>query len=147
MDATPAAARPLRERFPGYLAAFAAGLGAGGLVGVVIGLVTSARIIDAVGYTYSALGALLLLVGGAQGSGYPSPGARVPEVLGGPGGTLGGDPAEGRRVAAARFDPVERRRRRLRARPNPAALWQVVAGCAYLGVGVVLTVLFAAAAG
>ncbi len=122
MDDTPPAARPLGERFPAYLAAFAVGLGTGGLVGVVIWLATSARLIDAVGYTYSALGAVLLLTGGARGSGYPRPG----------------------REAGARRDPVERRLALLRRGPDPRAFWEVVAGFAYLALGVVLTVVLAA---
>ena len=40
-------------------------------------------------------------------------------------------------------DPVERRRRRLTAPPNPAAFWQVIAGCAYIGIGVLMTMLLA----
>lgn len=125
MDAASRPVEPLRQRLPGYLVAFAAGLGAGTLVGVLIWLATSARLIDAVGYSYSGLGAVLLVVGGARGGGYLSPGS-------------GG--AEPR-------DPVERRRARLRARPDPASFWQVVAGFAYVGVGIVLTVAFAAGRG
>lgn len=150
MDATPPAVSPLRERFPGYLAAFALGLGAGGLIGGVIWLATSARITDAVGYTYSALGALLLLVGGVRGSGYGNPVGGVGEAFAGRGSRRGepaGDGAPARGRPPWERDPVGRRRRRLSAEPNHTAFWQVVAGFAYLGVGVALTVVFAVPAG
>ncbi len=39
-------------------------------MGVIVWLATSMRLIDAVVYVYSGLGALLLLVGGVRGSGY-----------------------------------------------------------------------------
>jgi len=141
MDTTPSAERPLRERLPGYLAAFGIGLAAGAAVGVIVWLATSARLSDAVGYTYSALGAVLLLVGGVRGSGYPRPGAASRGTVGRGLGTAW--EAVGRRGdqgEATRLDPVGRRRR-LMAPPNPAAFWQVVAGCAYLAIGVLLTVL------
>jgi hypothetical protein len=147
MNSPSPAVPPLRERFSGYLVAFCLGLAAGGVLGVVIWLATSARLIDTVGYTYSALGALLLLVGGVRGSGYLSPAAGAPgsptERGDGPAREGAADPWRmvGRRGG---LDAVERRRRRLLAPANPAAFWQVVAGCAYLAVGVVLTVLCAA---
>jgi len=148
MDTTPAAGPPLRERLPGYLAAFGIGLAAGAAVGVIVWLATSARLSDAIGYTYSALGAVLLLVGGVRGSGYSGRGATgrgaVGRGLGAAGEAAG--PLD-QRGDATRLDPVERRRRRLMAPPNPAAFWQVVAGCAYLAIGVLLTMLLAAPAG
>ena len=121
---------PLRERLPGYLVAFSVGLGAAVAVGLVVWLATSARLVDAIGYALSALGAVSLLVGGIRGSGYA--GSASGEAAGAAGSPGGG-----------RLDPVERRRRRLMAPPDPTAFWLVVAGCAYLAVGVVLTVLLA----
>jgi hypothetical protein len=150
MDGKPAGVRPLRERLPGYLIAFALGLAAGGLVGVVVWLATSVRIADAIGYAYSTLGALLLLTGGIRGSGYAGSGGQSEEVPGGRERPTGESPAAGARVGRAwpvGLDPVERRRRRITAAPDPAAFWQVVAGFAYLGVGVTLTLVLAAPAG
>jgi len=135
MDAAPPARTPLRVRLPGYLVAFALGLVGGGLVGVVVWLATSVRMADAVGYTYSALGVLLLLVGGLRGTGHGLVGSAMP------GGQA--DPADP--GAMHRLDPIERRHRRLLAPPDPSAFWQVVAGFAYLGLGVALNLLFAAA--
>jgi len=135
MEATPPVVPPLRERLAGYLAAFAVGLAAGAAIGVVVWLATSARLVDAIGYTYSALGAVLLLVGGVRGSGYPGAAGRAAPD--------GGREAPTGAVAGGRVDPVERRRGRLMAPPNPAAFWQVVAGGAYIAVGVLMTVLLA----
>lgn len=134
MEPTRPAIAPLRERLPGYLVAFSVGLGAALAVGLVVWLATSARLLDAIGYALSALGAVLLLLGGIRGSGYaglaPGEAARAEGPAGG-----------------GRLDPMERRRRRLMAPPDPTAFWLVAAGCAYLAVGVVLTVLLAGRGG
>jgi len=150
MDAKPAAVSPLPERLPGYLRAFALGLAGGGLVGVVIWLATSVGIADAIGYTYSGLGALLLLTGGIKGSGYASPAGQSGELPGGRGRggaerPVAATPAP--RAWPAGRDPVERRRRRITAAPDPAAFWQVVAGLVYLAVGVALTLAFGSSGG
>jgi len=148
MDATPAAEPALRERLAGYLVAFGIGLAVGAAVGVIVWLATAARLSDAVGYTYCALGAVLLLVGGVRGSGYsrPSPGGRA-ALGGGLGAAWEAAGRRGEAIDPVRLDPRERRRRRLMAPANPAAFWQVVAGCAYLAIGVLLTVLLATPAG
>jgi hypothetical protein len=130
---------------PGYLTTFGLGLAGAGAVGLVVWLATSARLVDAVGYSFSGLGAVLLLVGGIKGSGY-SGSVRGGAVL------SDGDRSVPRSASnrsgevsdTTRLDPVERRRRRLMAPPNPAAFWQVAAGCAYIGIGVLMTVLLAA---
>lgn len=117
-------------------------------MGLVIGLATSARLVDALGYTYSALGALLLLVGGIRGSGYGQAATRAgASAAGEPGRAREGEapalPGAGA-AATGKLDALERRRRRLLAPPDPAAFWQVVAGCVYFGLGLLLTVAFAA---
>jgi hypothetical protein len=43
---------------------------------------------------------------------------------------------------APRRDPMERLRRGLRPEENPDAFWQTLAGFAYLGVGVAVTLIF-----
>jgi len=146
MDATPAAVKPLRERLPGYLVFFALGLAAGGLVGVVVWLATSLRLIDAVVYVYSGLGALLLLVGGIGGSGYGKSGGGSEEAVAGRGSSPEGSAGEGASMRAgwpAGRGPLERRRRRISAPPDPGTFWEVVAGIAYVGLGVALNLLFA----
>lgn len=148
MEATPTPLEPLRERMRGYCIVFAMGLGAAGLVGVVIWLATSARLPDALGYTFIALGTLLLLIGGARGGGYSNLGIGAVEAL------MGGrnrsqddyvtdDELRRGRVMKKR-DPMARLRRGLRPQANPTAFWQVIAGLIYIGVGVGLTMLFAA---
>jgi hypothetical protein len=130
---------------PGYLATFGLGLAGAGAVGLVVWLATSARLVDAVGYSFSGLGAVLLLVGGIKGSGY-SGSVRGGAVL--PDGDRSVPRSASNRSGevsdTTRLDPVERRRRRLMAPSNPAAFWQVAAGCAYIGIGVLMTVLLAA---
>lgn len=144
MQAEPPVVPPLRERMPGYLTTFGLGLAGAAAVGLLVWLATSARLVDAVGYSFSGLGAVLLLVGGIKGSGY-SGSARGGAAL--PNGERSARRGTSSRLAevteAARLDPVERRRRRLMAPPNPAAFWQVAAGCAYIGIGVLMTVLLA----
>jgi hypothetical protein len=146
MDATPPTPAPLRERLPGYLIAFALGLAGGGLVGVIAWLATSMRLIDAVVYVYSSLGALLLLVGGIRGSGYGKSGRGSEEAVAGRGSRPEGSAGEGASTRAGwpeRRHPLEGRRRRISAPPDPGPLWQVMAGLAYLGVGVALNLVFA----
>lgn len=147
MDGPSLSREPLRQRLPGYLTSFGVGLGAAGLVGLVIGLATPVRLTDAVGYAHTVLGGVLLLTGGVRGSGYGSRPAEAPKS--GPGKV--GRPEEhgggARRwvppLLGGGGDLMERRRRRLLSPPDPAAFWQVLAGAAYFGIGVLLTVLFA----
>lgn len=138
---------PLRQRLPGYLTSFGVGLGAAALVGLVIGLAAPVRLTDAMGYACTALGGVLLLTGGMRGSGY---GSRPAEAPGARPGTVDRpeEPGGGTRrwvppLLGGGGDLMERRRRRLLSPPDPAAFWQVLAGAAYLGIGAVLTVLFA----
>jgi len=146
MDTPPPTPAPLRERLPGYLSTFTLGLTGGGLVGVIVWLATSMPLIDAVVFVYSGLGALLLLVGGVRGIGYGKSGGGSEEAVAdrrsGPEGSAG-EGASTRAAWPAGRDPLERRRRRVSAPPNPGTFWQVVAGFAYVGLGVALNVLFA----
>ena len=54
---------PLRDRLPEYLALFGVGLLAAGVVGAIIGALSSAGITNAIGYTMLGLGVVLLLAG------------------------------------------------------------------------------------
>jgi|GEM_PF-1229066 len=153
MEATPTpleqtALEPLRERMRGYLAVFAMGLGAAGVVGVVIWLATSARLSDALGYTFIALGTLLLLMGGARGGGYTNLGIGAVEALMGGRNRSQDDYATDEELRRGRVmkkrDPMARLRRGLRPQANPSAFWQVIGGFLYIGIGVGLTVLLAA---
>ena len=146
MDAPPPKPASLRERLPGYLTAFTLGLAGGGVVGVIVWLATSMRLVDAVVYVFSGLGALLLLVGGIRGSGYGRSGGGSDETVAGRSSAGEGSPGAGaskRAGWAAGRDPLERRRRRMSAAPDPGSFWQVVAGFAYMGLGVALNLLFA----
>lgn len=148
MDGSPSSREPIGQRLPRYLGTFGLGLAAAGLIGLVVWLATSARLVDALGYSYSALGAVLLLVGGMRGSGYGSPAARGNDSPANALGRAGDGPSAGRQTGwpagAGGYDPVARRRRRLQSAADPAAFWQVMAGCAYFGLGLLLTLLFAA---
>ncbi len=146
---------PLRQRFPFYLRGFGIGAAAGLTVGLLIFLFSSTGLYRSVGYGFLGLGTLMLLVGGGKGGGYANLGLGAMGTLargyrdrghgrGGP-----DDPAIVRAVAEgeedygvtpyAAGDPMERLRRGLRPPPNPTAFWQVIAGIAYLAVGVALT--------
>lgn len=146
MEATPPTPAPLSERLPRYLTAFALGLAGGGLAGVIVWLATALRLIDAIAYVYSGLGALLLLVGGIRGSGYGRPGGALDEAVAGRRSSREGSAgaAAPRRTGwPSGHDPLERRRRRMSFAPDPGSFWQVMAGFAYLGLGVALNLLFA----
>ncbi len=150
MDASPPTPAPLRERLPGYLSAFTLGLAGGGLVGVIVWLATSIPLLDAVVFVYSGLGALLLLVGGVRGIGYGKSGGGSEEAVAGRGSSPEGSAGEGASTWpgwSAGRDRLERRRRRMSAPPDPGTFWQVVAGFAYVGLGVALNLLFAPWAG
>jgi hypothetical protein len=147
MEVGPTAVEPLSERMTGYLVAFGIGVGAAALVGVIVWLATSVRLADALGYSFIALGTLMLLVGGARGGGYSNLGIGSVEAL------IGGrnrsqddyvSDEELRRGGVMRKrDPMARLRQGLRPQANPTAFWQVIAGFAYIGIGVLLTVVLA----
>ena len=61
---------PLRERLPDYLAVFGVGWAVIVIVGIAIGIFSSASIAQGVGYVALGSGLLLLLAGGATGGGY-----------------------------------------------------------------------------
>jgi hypothetical protein len=151
VEGAPIPVEPLAERIRGYLVVFTGGLGAAALVGVVVWLATSARLTDALGYTYIGLGTLLLLIGGAHGGGYSNLGiGAVEAVVGGRNRSQDDYAADDdlrRGRIMKRRDPMERLRRGLRPQANPTAFWQVIAGFLYIGAGVALTVLFASPAG
>ena len=131
---------PLRERLPEYLTVFGLGWVGVAVVGVAVGVFTSASLIEGIAFVALAYGVVLLLAGGASGGGYTSLG------LGAAGAVLGGahrhdedfEDADVRRGRIKRVNPSERLRRGLRPEKNPRAFWQVVAGFAYLGGALLL---------
>ncbi len=135
----------------GYLVAFGIGVGGAVLVGVIVGLATSVRLADALGYSFIALGTLLLLIGGARGGGYSNLGIGAAEAL------MGGrnrsqddyvsDEELRRGDVMKKRDPMARLRRGLRPQANPTAFWQVIAGFLYAAIGVLLTVILGGAGG
>lgn len=131
---------PLRDRLPDYLTIFGIGWAIMLATGFVISLFSSASFVEGVAYSAMAAGVLMLLSGGATGGGYTSLG------LGAAGAVLGTgqrhdeeyDDAEVRRGKIKRVDPRDRLRKGLRPEKNPRAFWQVIAGFAYLGGGLIL---------
>jgi len=137
---------PLRERMPVYLRLFAFGLAGGAVIGAAAGLFTDAGPVSGIGYTFIAVGTLLLLVGGARGGGYSNIGLGAVEAIVG-GRNRSSDDYEHnealrRGAVNQRRDPMERLRKGLRPPANPSAFWQSVAGFVYIGLGVVLTLAF-----
>jgi len=132
---------PLRERIPEYLAVFGVGLGASALVGLFIGLLSSAETLPSIGYTIILYGVVFLLSGGASGGGYTSLGVGAVTSL-----------FQGRRTdeeheemaeamgRSRRITPEERLRRGLRPEANPRAFWQVVGGAAYITIGLLIVI-------
>ncbi len=129
---------PLRERIPEYLTVFGIGWLVIILIGVAVGLFSSASLAEGVAYVAMAAGVVLLLAGGASGGGYTSLG------MGAAGAVLGAgqrhdedyDDPDVRRGRIKRVNPRERLRKGLRPEKNPRAFWQVVAGFVYLAGGV-----------
>ena len=136
---------PLRDRLPEYLTVFGLGWVGVVVVGIAVGVFSSASLIEGVSFVALAYGVVLLLAGGASGGGYTSLG------LGAAGAVLGGahrhdedfEDADVRRGRIKRVNPRERLRRGLRPEKNPRAFWQVVAGFAYLAGGVLLLEIWA----
>ncbi len=131
---------PLRDRLPEYLALFGVGLLAAGVVGAIIGALSSAGITNAIGYTMLGLGVVLLLAGGSTGGGYTN------MALGATGSLFGGrgrvdedvDDPDVRRGGLPKTDPMDRLRKGLRPEANPRAFWQVIGGFAYIATGVLI---------
>ncbi len=137
---------PLRERLPDYLVIFAIGLVVAVVVGGVISAASTASLADGIGYTIILLGVVFLLAGGATGGGYTSLG------MGAVGAMFGArrldeddgiDSGPGSRGEAP--DPYERLRRGLRPEANPRAFWQVIAGIAYVAIGLLVVIRFGVA--
>jgi hypothetical protein len=119
------ASLPLRERLPEYLAIFALGLTTAVVPALAIGLIFDLGFYAAVGYTLLALGLFCLLGGGASGGRYSA---------------LGLGAGAGRLKFVYDEDPnvLEDLRHARRPGRNPAAFWMVLAGFAYLGIGLVM---------
>lgn len=136
---------PLRERMPDYAAVFGFGfLGAAG-VGLFISLISDAALASAIGYTVILYGVVLLLAGGASGGGYTSLGIGAMGALF---GTRRADEAQDELNeqwgSKPRTDPRERLRQGLRPEANPRAFWQVVGGGLYVGIGLLIVIIFSA---
>lgn len=135
---------PLRDRFPDYIAVFGVGWVAIGVVGLAIALFTDASVIEGIAYVAMAGGVVMLLGGGAVGGGYTSLGMGAAGAVLGAGQRHDEDyqDAEVRRGRIKRVNPRERLRKGLRPEKNPRAFWQVMAGFAYLGIGLGLLSIF-----
>lgn len=134
---------PLRERFPDYLKAFALGVAATAVLGVVVWLLTGLRFSHALGYTWIFSGTFLLLVGGARGGGYSNLSLGAVEALIGGRNRTDDDVEEDADLRHGRVmkrrDPMDRLRRGLRPPPNPTAFWQIIAGFLLIALGLPLT--------
>jgi hypothetical protein len=133
----------LRERFPDYLRAFALGVAVTAGIGLVLWQITSFTLEHAIGYTWLFTGVLLWLVGGARGGGYTNLSLGAAEALVGGRNRMDDDYEDDDDLrhgkAMKRRDPMDRLRRGLRPPPNPTAFWQIIAGAAFIGLGLFLT--------
>ena len=119
-----------RERLPDRLAVFGAGLAGGTVVGLTVGVVSSAPVATAFGYTMLILGAICLLGGGLTGGGYSVYG--IGEGVG--------------RNHYMRGDGTQMAMDSLRKgydRPaaDPGAFWMAIGGCLYVAIGLLAIVL------
>lgn len=137
-------ALPLRDRFPDYLMIFGAGWLGITVVGVAIGIFSTASLVEGISYAALGYGVFMLLAGGASGGGYTNLG------LGAAGALFGGahrqdedfDDPDVRRGRSRRVNARERLNKGLRPERNPRAFWQVIAGFCYLAGAILLLELF-----
>ena len=136
---------PLRERAPECLTVFGIMWGVIVVVGLAIGLFTSASLIEGIAYVALVVALGLLLAGGASGGGYTSLGMGAATAI------FGGrqrhdedyDDEEVRRGFIKRVNTGDRLRRGLRPEKNPRAFWQVIAGFVTLAAAMVLLTVVA----
>ena len=128
----------LAERMPGYIKSFGLGLVTSAGFGALIGLLSSARLLAAVGYTVLFYGIVLLMAGGTSGGGYRNLTLGSVEALFGARSTVDDDleaPDADHADRDKPRDPLARLRAGLRPEANPRAFWQVVGGFGYLAIG------------
>lgn len=139
---------PLSERLPIYAKAWGLGALACVVVGVIYWTLSSSNLWDSVGYTFIFVGTFSLLIGGARGGGYTNLGIGAVEAFTGGRNRIGDDFEEDADLrhgeVLKRRDPMERLRKGLRPPANPEAFWTVLAGIAYLAIGVVIVMTAAA---
>lgn len=122
---------------PDYLAVFGVGWAAIGVLGTLVGLFSSASVVQGIGYLALGSGLILTLAGGATGGGYANLG------LGAAGALFGSrqrhdddyDDPDVRRGLLKKVSSSERLRRGLRPEKNPRAFWQVIAGLINMTAG------------
>ena len=129
----------LRERLPAYVNAFLAGLLAIGVVGLVLSVLMSSPLSDSLGNSWIFGGAVLLLIGGANGGGLSNISIGALEAVAG-GRNRRRDKFEeaadlGDGKVMHQRDQLARLRKGLRPPPNPTAFWQVIGGLAYIVIG------------
>lgn len=135
---------PLRDRVPEYLTVFGLMWVVIVAVGITVGLLTSASLLEGIAYVALVVALALLLSGGASGGGYTSLG------MGAVGAIFGGrqrhdedyEDEAVRRGAIKRVNTGDRLRRGLRPERNPRAFWQVIAGFVNLAAAMVLLTAF-----
>lgn len=128
----------LAQRLPGYLKSFGLGLAISAGLGAVIGVLSSARLFAAVGYTILFYGIVLLMAGGTAGGGYRNLTLGSVEALFGARSSVDDDleaPDPDDAGNEKPRDPLARLRAGLRPEANPRAFWQVVGGFGYLAIG------------
>ncbi len=141
MDADKPEELPLSQRMPGYLKSFGLGLVLSAVAGGLIGLLSSSRVLVAVGYTILFYGIILLMAGGTSGGGYRNLTLGSVEALFGARSTVDDDlSAPDADNAEKPRDPMARLRAGLRPEANPRAFWQVIGGFGYLAIGLGIVV-------
>ncbi len=120
---------PLLQRLPDYAAILGVGLAGACGLGVVVGVLSSASVATAVGYTLFIVGAVWLLSGGLVGGGYS---------------VFGIGQGIGRRTYVqgdGNESVMEEMRQGYRPEANRGALWRVVGGAIHVALGVILLML------
>lgn len=125
----------LADRMPDYLATFAIGFGIMVLIGGAIWLISDIPLASTVGYAVILYGVVFLLAGGSTGGGYTNLGMAAMNSL-----TRTGRSNEMAQADAQRYVPTpkERLRKGLRPEANSRAFWQVIGGCLYIAIGVLI---------
>lgn len=127
----------LSERMPDYAVTFVIGLVAAAAVGAVVWLVSDIPLSSSVGYTVILYGVVLILAGGSSGGGYTNLGMGA---MGSMFGTRRVDDAESEVSSSRKPTASERLQQGLRPEASPRAFWQVIGGCLYVGLGLLLLI-------
>ena len=137
--AAPEESLSIIDRLPDYAATFTLGLVVSALIGFAVWVISDIPLSSTVGYALMLYGVIFLLAGGSTGGGYTNLGMGALGSLTRTGRT---DELQESEYSERKPTPRERLDKGLRPEANPRAFWQVIGGCLYLGLGLLIVSVF-----